>query len=260
VRAAGTAGQALALLDEAADRGQPFDLVLLDNALPDVPGERLGPRILAEPRYARPGLILAAASGMRGDAARAGSAGFAAYLTKPVDAETLLGCLRAVRAGAGAGQVGGDGAAGLITAHTVLERRQPALDVLVADDNAVNRRLATIILERAGHRVTLVENGLEAVAALERRAFDMILMDVRMPVMDGLAATARIRALPDPALAGTPVVAVTANAMRGDDDACFAAGMDGYVTKPVTMANLGEAIARHARRPAFGTPPSKLET
>jgi CheY-like chemotaxis protein len=99
VRTAGTAGQALALLDEAADRGQPFDLVLLDSALPDIPGDRLGPRILAEPRYARPGLVLLAASGMRGDAARAAAAGFAAYLTKPAEAETLLGCLRAVRAG-----------------------------------------------------------------------------------------------------------------------------------------------------------------
>jgi CheY-like chemotaxis protein len=85
-------------------------------------------------------------------------------------------------------------------------------------------------------------------------------MDVRMPVMDGLAATARIRALPDPARAATPVVAVTANAMRGDDAACFAAGMDGYVTKPVTMASLGEAIARHARRAGPGAPASKLET
>lgn len=246
VRVALTGGQALALLDEAADRGAPFDIVVVDQTLPDTPGDALGRRIRDEPRYVRPGLVLLAASGMRGDAVRARGQGFAAYLRKPVEATTLLACLQALRARPPSAADGAEGA-GLITVHTVSERQPPALDILAADDNPVNLRLLTIILERAGHRVSTARDGLEAVRALEARPFDLVLMDVQMPVLDGLGATARIRALADPTRAATPIVAVTANAMRGDDEACFAAGMDGYVTKPVSMASLGEAVERHGR-------------
>lgn len=237
-RGARSAAQALAIMDEAADRGRPFDVVLIDRGLPDLSGEQLGQRILAEPRYARPGLVLLVASGLRGDAAQARAAGFSAYLPKPVSAEMLLRCLQTLRAGAG-------GDPGFITVHTMADE-QPHLDVLVADDNDVNRRLMQILLERAGHRPTIVCNGLEAVRALEQRPFDLVLMDVLMPVMDGLEASRRIRRLPDPARAATPIIAVTANAMRGDAATCYAAGMDGYVTKPITMASLSEAMSRHA--------------
>ena len=195
---------------------------------------------MAEPRYARPGLILLAASGLRGDAAQAREAGFAAYLPKPVTAEMLLRCLQTLRA------AGPERQARLITVHTMADC-QERLEVLVADDNDVNRRLMQILLERAGHRPTIVCNGLEAVQALEERPFDVVLMDVLMPTMDGLEATRRIRALKDPARAATPIIAVTANAIRGDAASCFAAGMDGYVTKPITMASLSEAMSRHAK-------------
>ncbi len=239
-RAARFAGQALAILDDAADRGRPFDLVLIDRDLSDLPGEQLGRRVMAEPRYARPGLILLAASGLRGDAAQAREAGFSAYLPKPVTAEMLLRCLQTLRA------AGPERQAGLITVHTMADR-QERLEVLVADDNDVNRRLMQILLERAGHRPTIVCNGLEAVQALEKRPFDVVLMDVLMPTLDGLEAIRRIRALKDPTRAATPIIAVTANAMRGDAASCFAAGMDGYVTKPITMASLSEAMSRHAK-------------
>jgi two-component system, sensor histidine kinase and response regulator len=255
-RGARSAGQALALLDEAADRGRPYDMVLIDRALPDLSGDRLGQRVAGEPRYARPSLILLVASGMRGDAAQARAAGFAAYLPKPVRAEMLLECLRALR-GARAAEGGGaadPSAAGIITAHTMADRRA-RLDVLVVDDNPVNRKLLQIILDRAGHDVTLACDGREAVGAVEGGRFDLVLMDVQMPVMDGLEATRRIRALPDPARARTPIVAVTANAMRGDADACYAAGMDGYVTKPVTMGSLSDAIGRAVRPPPTPQPP-----
>jgi two-component system sensor histidine kinase/response regulator len=254
-RGARSATQGLALLDEAADRGAPYHAVLIDRVLPDLPGNQLGQRILAEARYGRPHLVLLVASGIRGDAARARADGFSAYLPKPVTAQMLLECLTVLRAGAAgaehAGEGGGAAAAGpLITVHTMADRR-PHLDVLVADDNAVNCRLLQIVLERAGHRVTVVRNGLEAVRALEGSPFDLVLMDIQMPTMDGLEATRRIRQLPDPVRATTPVVAVTANAMRGDVTACYAAGMDGYVTKPVTMASLNDAIGRSLspRRP-----------
>src|SRR4051794_6817939 len=210
-RGARTAAQALALLDEAADRGRPYDIVLADHALPDLAGRQLGARILAEPRYAKPSLVLLTASGMRGDAAQARAAGFAAYLSKPAKAETLLATLSALRAGGAPGEPG----AGFITAHTMADR-QPHLDVLVVDDNPVNCRLLELILDRAGHKATVVRNGLEAVRAVEGHGFDLVLMDVQMPTMDGLEATRRIRKLADAGRAATPVIAVTANAMRGD--------------------------------------------
>jgi two-component system sensor histidine kinase/response regulator len=152
----------------------------------------------------------------------------------------LLDCLRTLRTAPD------DPDQGLITAHSLSERRTPSRRVLLADDNPVNCRLATIILERAGHTVDTVADGLQALEAVQARPYHLVLMDVQMPVMNGLEAAARIRALPDPSQGRIPIVAITANAMRGDDQACFAAGMDGYVTKPISAATLLEAVSRHA--------------
>jgi CheY-like chemotaxis protein len=190
---------------------------------------------------------------MRGDAAAAHAAGFGAYLPKPVQAETLLACLRTLRTEEG------EAPQGLITVHSISERHAAMRGrrILLADDNPLNRRLATIILERAGHQVDVVADGRAALEAVQARGctpYDLVLMDVRMPVMDGLEATARIRALSEPTLARTPVVAVTANAMCGDDEVCLAAGMDGHVAKPITVASLLEAVGRHARAESAAGP------
>ena len=131
-----------------------------------------------------------------------------------------------------------------------------SLDVLVADDNPTNRLLMRILLERAGHRVTIVEDGARAVEAVSAGGIDLVLMDVLMPGMDGLEATRRIRALADPALAATTILAVTAGAMRKDAARASDAGMDGIVTKPVTMASLAEAIARNTAAGAARTRPN----
>jgi two-component system, sensor histidine kinase and response regulator len=139
---------------------------------------------------------------------------------------------------------GGNG--GLITVHSIREQRPPPLQLLLADDNPVNCCLATIILERGGHRVDAVPDGLRAVEAMRRQRYDLVLLDVQMPVMGGLEAAARIRAMPDPDKAATPIVAVTANAMKGDRETCLAAGMNGYVTKPINAAALLEEVGRHA--------------
>ena len=242
-RAARSGRQALALLAEAADRGAPFDMVLVDRALTGPGPEQIAAAIRADPRlrHARVGLLVA--SGIRGDGARALADGFAAYLRKPVAAETLLDCLRTLRARP-------DGSdAGLITVHSIREQRLAPLQLLLADDNPVNCRLATIILERGGHKVDAVPDGLRAVEALRRQRYDVVLLDVQMPVMGGLEAAARIRALPDRDKAATPIVAVTANAMKGDRETCLAAGMDGYVTKPINAAALLEEVSRHAAAP-----------
>jgi len=131
-----------------------------------------------------------------------------------------------------------------LTVHSVGERRGRPLRLLIADDNPVNCRLASIMLQRAGHSVETVVNGAEAVERVRAEAFDAVLMDVQMPVMGGLEATRRIRALADPARAGLPIIAITANAMQGDDADCYAAGMTGYVTKPIDRAALLETLDR----------------
>jgi len=121
--------------------------------------------------------------------------------------------------------------------------RPAPLWILVAEDHPVNRRLAVLILERQGHRVTSVQNGREALAALERHSFDLILMDIQMPEMDGLEATLLIREREKGTGRHVPILAMTAHAMKGDREKCLAAGMDDYVTKPIRPAELFAAIA-----------------
>ena len=116
--------------------------------------------------------------------------------------------------------------------------------MLLADDNPVNCRLTSIILERAGHAVDTVPDGAQALTAIQQHDYQLVLLDIQMPVMGGLEAT-RIRALDDLHKAATPIVAITANVMRGDREACLAAGMDGYVTKPISAAVLLDAVSRH---------------
>jgi two-component system, sensor histidine kinase and response regulator len=176
---------------------------------------------------------MVASSGLRGDAARITSIGFAAYLPKPVTASMLLDCLLQLRAASDRPSAD----AGLITAHSISERRQPGLRILLADDNPVNCRLAVLMLEKAEHEVDVVADGAAAVEAVGGGGYDLVLMDVQMPGMDGLEATRRIRALSGPP-GRVPVVAITANAMVGDDRRCLDAGMDDYLTKPIDRARL----------------------
>jgi CheY-like chemotaxis protein len=236
VRVTASAAEAMTVLQESADRGAPFDLALVDRALPDRRGDDLGPLVRAAPALAGLRLVLLVAGGVRGDAARVQALGFDGYLQKPVTASTLLDALQQLH-GAPEGHE-------LLTVHSVGERRSRPLRLLVADDNPINCRLAGIMLQKAGHSVTTVANGADAVAAVATEAFDAVLMDVQMPVMGGLEATRRIRALADPGRASLPIIAITANAMKGDDEDCYAAGMSGYVTKPIDRGVLLETLDR----------------
>jgi CheY-like chemotaxis protein/nitrogen-specific signal transduction histidine kinase len=231
-----SSGEALASLREAVRQGRAFNVALIDRSLPDMGGEALGERIKADPQLRTMQLVMVASSGLRGDAARVSQIGFAAYLPKPVTATTLLDCLWQLRARNGAsGKPAGTG--GLITVHSITERRPAPLRILLADDNPVNCRIAVLMLEKAGHQIDVVNGGAEAIAAVQRKRYDLVLMDVQMPAVDGLEATRRIRALPI-AHAGVPVIAITANAMHGDDQRCFEAGMNDYITKPIDRARL----------------------
>jgi CheY-like chemotaxis protein len=224
---------ALRALHRAAERGRPFEVVLIDSSPPDMSGEELGQHIKEAETLRAADLVMVASSGLRGDAARITSIGFAAYLPKPVTASMLLDCLLQLRATSD--RPGAD--AGLITVHSISERRQPGLRILLADDNPVNCRLAVLMLEKAEHEVDVVADGAAAVEAVGDGGYDLVLMDVQMPGMDGLEATRRIRALSGPP-GRVPVVAITANAMVGDDRRCLEAGMDDYLTKPIDRARL----------------------
>jgi two-component system, sensor histidine kinase and response regulator len=245
VRVAATGEAALQAVAEAEAAGRPFEIVLIDRYLPDTGGEELGRRIRAHAGHAGARLVMVASSGLRGDAARATASGFRAYLPKPVTASTLLDCLLQLQAGREVWA--GDG---LITVHSMSERRPQPLTILLADDNPLNCRLARIMLEKAGHRVLVAADGSQALSMLQAGPeVDLVLMDVQMPVMDGLEATRAIRALPGPK-GQVPIVAITANAMNGDDSRCYAAGMNDYVTKPIDRARLLGKVGAwgHARR------------
>jgi len=238
VRITASAAETLTVLRESADRGAAFDFALVDRNLADRRGDEIGPTVRAMPGLAGLKLALMVAAGFRGDAADVQRLGFDAYLQKPVTASTLLDVLQQLHGAKASGE--------LLTVHSVNERRGKPLRLLIADDNPVNCRLAGVILKRAGHTVVTAPNGAEAVAAVEAEHFDAVLMDIQMPVMGGLEATRRIRALPDHERARLPIIAITANAMRGDDEDCFAAGMSGYVTKPIDQALLLQTLDRLA--------------
>jgi len=233
--------EALTALDEAVARSAPFHIALIDQMMPGMDGVELGRRISAEPAFADTKLILATSLGVRGLAARAEACGFAVALSKPVVQGKLLECVAQL--------CGVDGAVGAlpaapaaVTAPAVVFRDIRPLRILVVEDNQVNQLLATVLLSKAGHRVDIAGNGLEALDAVGSRPYDLILMDVQMPEMDGIEATKRIRAMASPAR-DLPIIAMTANAMKGDRERLLAIGMNDYVSKPIDKGQLFLAIA-----------------
>jgi len=183
-------------------------------------------------------IMMLTSGGKRGDAARCRELGVAAYLTKPVrQAELLDSILLAL--GKTPGQ--SEQEQPLITRHHMSEPRRP-LQVLVAEDNLVNQMLVVTLLMKAGHEVALVSNGAEAVATWNRQPFDIVLMDMQMPEMDGFEAVACIRSEERGSGGHIPIVAMTAHALVGDQERCLAAGMDGYISKPLDSARLLAAM------------------
>ena len=229
---------ALEAMRQAADAGHPYSVVLLDHMMPEMDGLMLAERIQADPRLTGAMLMMLSSADRPETAARCRERGVASYLTKPVKrAELLSALMRAV------------GAAAAARPAAAPRRFVPcghSLRLLLAEDNAVNQKLAVRLLEKRGHSVKVVGNGKEAVAALEAEAFDVVLMDVQMPEMDGLEATAAIRAREKASGERVPIVALTAHAMKGDREQCMAVGMDGYVSKPLQPGELFDTIERLA--------------
>ncbi|MFO0738636.1 MAG: response regulator [Labilithrix sp.] len=230
---------ALAELVKAVAIGKPFHAAIVDQHMPGMSGKELGAIVRAMPTLAGTRLVLAT-SGLADEA----GAHFDQVFTKPVRPSALLRTLGEIHRPAEAAPVTRPAA----TEAPVVETRK--LRVLVVEDNAINQRVAVGYLEKAGHRVSVASNGVEALSAVRTLPYDVVLMDVQMPEMDGLTATRAIRAFGDER-ASVPIIGLTANAMKEDREACLAAGMDDYLPKPVERAKLLEKLANIAR----STPP-----
>jgi CheY-like chemotaxis protein len=226
--------EALVELERAAAAGEPYPLVLLDAHMPEMDGFTLASRIQQSPLLAGIRLVMLTSAGQTDDVARCRKLGIEAYLLKPIKQSDLLTTLlNALDAGR--------------RLPPAPEAATPAsgprvFRVLLAEDNVVNQKLGVRLLEKRGHTVVVAGNGREALEVLARESFDVILMDVQMPEMDGLEATAAIRADEARTRRHLPIIAMTAHAMKGDRERCLAAGMDAYVAKPIQPKELYEAI------------------
>ncbi len=228
---------ALSKLEQAASTDAPFQLVLTDAHMPDMDGFALAEHVKQNPRLAQATIMMLTSNGQRGDAARCRKLGVAAYLTKPVRQAELQEAIRRVLGQASAGRK----RESLITRHSLREQSLPASAgrrVLLVEDNPVNQQFARRLLEKRGYVVTLANNGREAVDLYGEQEFDVVLMDVQMPEMDGFEATAAIRAREKETGQHIPIIATTAHAMKGDEQRCLEAGMDAYISKPVQAQQL----------------------
>jgi two-component system sensor histidine kinase/response regulator len=242
---------ALVAVERAQQTGAPFPLVLLDAQMPEMDGFTLAAQILQRPGLVGVAVMMLTSNGGRGDAARCRELGIAAYLTKPITQAELWEALHTVLHT----QASATAPVPLATRHTLRDRGQP-LRILLAEDNVINQRLAVRLLEKQGHTVIVVGDGQAAVAAIAQQRFDVALMDVQMPLLDGLAATATIRAQEQTTGTRLPILALTAYAMKGDAERCLAAGMDGYLAKPIKAAALAAALEGLLRGVAASLPPS----
>jgi CheY-like chemotaxis protein len=228
--------QALELLRAAVARKEPYDIAVLDLMMPRMDGFQLAEAIKADPRIASVSLVLLPSFGNRGHGERARQAGIAAYLQKPVRQSQLYNCLTTVLIRADDKE---STASQLVTRHSLHDAEVQHADktfsdvrIIIAEDNVVNQKVALGQLYHLGYKAEAVANGRELLKAMESSKVDLILMDCQMPEMDGFAATREIRRR-EGSKRHTTIIAMTANALEGDDKKCFAAGMDDYLSKPV---------------------------
>ncbi len=234
--------EALVQLAAARQAGEPYSLILTDMHMPKMDGFTLIERIRQRPELSTATIMMLTSAGHRGDAARCEALGVSAYLLKPIRQSELREAIARVL-----GARAHKGAIPLITRYSLQDARDPAavLRLLLVEDNQVNKLLAVRLLEKRGHHVMVAGNGREALAALEKENFDLVLMDVQMPEMDGFEATAAIRNREKGTANHQPVVAMTAHAMKGDRERCLAAGMDGYLSKPIRPQELDNVLDQY---------------
>jgi CheY-like chemotaxis protein len=232
------AGGALSAFRRARKEGEAFRLALLDVHMPGMDGFCLAEAIRHEPELAGTAIILLTSGGQRGDRSRCQEVGVEGYLSKPVSGSELLASIQAVMGGRTAARV-----AAPVTRQSLPEAAR-RLKVLVAEDSQVNQLVARRLLEKLRHEVVMVEDGRQALAAVAREPFDVVLMDVQMPEMDGFAAAAAIRHLERERGGHVLIVALTAHAMKEDEERCLRAGMDAYLAKPFSAHELVTTLQR----------------
>ncbi|MCH7908997.1 MAG: response regulator [Candidatus Hydrogenedentes bacterium] len=248
--------EALAILEQAVEQGDPFQLAVFDMMMPDMNGEELGRAIKNDPLLATIQLILYTSRARRGDAEQMRDAGFDAYLIKPVTRSQLLDCLLLICGVE-------EGSKRLVTRHTLQEEvtqlrlNRSKIRILLAEDNITNQVVTDAILTKLGYHADFVANGREAVETLKETSYDLVLMDCQMPDVDGYAATRAIRSMEGESR-HTPVIALTAGAMKGDRERCRDAGMDDYVAKPLDSTILAEVLDRWAGLGTGDTTPAAI--
>ncbi len=248
--------QALSWLRKAAAEGDPFRIALVDMQMPRMDVATLGMKIKEDPDLNPTRLVMLTSAGRRGDASRLKAIGFAAYLNKPVKKSHLYDCLITVLGIPSAPSR--ECSMPIITRYGLEEAKKRRVRILVAEDNVVNQKVALRILQKLGYQADAVADGREALHALEKIPYDLVLMDVQMPQMDGFEATGIIR---DPASSvrkhDIPVIAMTAHAMKGDREKCLDAGMDDYISKPVTALALNDILEKYLPGDAASTVPAQ---
>jgi two-component system, sensor histidine kinase and response regulator len=232
------AKEALDKLSHGIKQNDPFTIAILDMHMPEMDGETLGRVIKNDINLCNTMLIMLSSFGKRGDVNRMKEIGFSAFLTKPAKGSQLYDCLISV---INEDRIEPDNRR-IVTRFSIAEDRKQKLRILVAEDNIPNQKLFVMMLNKMGYKADIVNNGREAVESLQRYKYDLVLMDVHMPGMDGFEATGLIRAREVDTGQHTPIVAITADAMSGDKEQCIKAGMDYYISKPVFPEKIIEAI------------------
>ncbi len=250
-------GAALQTMRQATASGNSFRLAIIDSRMPQMSGFELAERIKEDSTMSSVAIMMVTSAGQRGEAARCRELGISAYLPKPISKSELLSAILTVL-----GQRASNCPPQLVTRYSSQETSAPRR-ILVAEDNPVNQTVILRMLQKMGHIPTLASNGREALRLLETAIFDVVFMDVQMPEMDGLTATQKIRENERATGAHIPIVAMTAHAMKGDKERCLKAGMDEYITKPLSsrgiqhmLAHLSAAVNTVNALPSFITPPS----
>jgi len=242
--------EAIVELLAASAVGERYGLIISDLLMPNMDGFGFVQRVREKPELSTAIIMLLTSAGRRGDAARCEELGISAYVMKPVRQSELHEVISRLL-----GDHEQDGAQPVLTRYALANERDPAvsLHILVAEDTAVNQKLVARLLEKRGHRVKVVANGREALEFLERDNYDLVLMDVQMPEMDGFEATAELRKREKQTGGHTPIIALTAHAMKGDRERCIEAGMDDYLSKPIRVQELNELLKNYIALRTEGT-------
>ncbi len=226
---------ALDSLQKAKDSGRIFSLILLDGQMPEMDGFALAERIQKDPELGGGNLMMLTSAGQLGDAARCRELGISGYLAKPIRQRELSEAIASIL------NPESPKKPQLVTRHTLRENRSRTR-ILLAEDNAINKKLAVRLLEKRGYSVHVTATGREALDALEKEHFDLFLTDVQMPEMNGFEATAAIRKKEQLTGKHLPIIAMTASALKGDEEQCLSSGMDAYISKPIRTQELFASI------------------